>query len=269
MIPVRAARRSLATCCLLWLSSPIGAFQGAGLGLGENGRLLLGLSGAVTGPHTRFALPARRRTQHFQAVDKSSFRNNKIPILGLFRRTGKLQAWDDGQDEEVGKEWWNRGTGTFETRSRSKRSGRQQSGSSRGNGGSNLVPTKGRMGDGIKDEAMPMDEPYPDVLGKDRENESFLFGMVHRTFLRRTTSLVARLNISTLLRVALPSAMAAILGYAYFDNISLFLYQNWLSAGEIQFLSSDEVQFIPSFLQVIAFLSGTPYPRSPCRPDGR
>ena len=35
----------------------------------------------------------------------------------------------------------------------------------------------------------------------------------------------------TLLRVALPSVLAAMLGYAYFDNISLFLYQNWLSAG--------------------------------------
>ena len=38
-------------------------------------------------------------------------------------------------------------------------------------------------------------------------------------------------NIGTLLRVALPSVLAAMLGYAYFDNISLFLYQNWLSAG--------------------------------------
>ena len=72
--------------------------------------------------------------------------------------------------------------------------------------------------------------------------------------MRSTSSLAARLNIGTLLRVALPSLLAAVLGYAYFDNISLFLYNNWLSAGEIQFLSSDEVQFIPSFLQVLGLL---------------
>jgi hypothetical protein len=79
-------------------------------------------------------------------------------------------------------------------------------------------------------------------------------GTVQRSFMRSTSSLAARLNIGTLLRVALPSLLAAVLGYAYFDNISLFLYNNWLSAGEIQFLSSDEVQFIPSFLQVLGLL---------------
>jgi len=75
-----------------------------------------------------------------------------------------------------------------------------------------------------------------------------------RFLMRSTSSLAARLNIGTLLRVVLPAVIAAVLGYAYFDNISLFLYQNWLSAGEIQFLSSDEVQFIPSFLQVLGLL---------------
>lgn len=69
-----------------------------------------------------------------------------------------------------------------------------------------------------------------------------------------TVGLAARLNIVTLLRVGLPSVVAAVLGYAYFDNISLFLFHNWLSATEIQFLSSDEVQFIPSFLQVLGLL---------------
>ena len=42
---------------------------------------------------------------------------------------------------------------------------------------------------------------------------------------------ISGVNTGTLLRVALPSALAAMVGYAYFDNISLFLYQNWLSAG--------------------------------------
>ena len=70
----------------------------------------------------------------------------------------------------------------------------------------------------------------------------------------KDVSLGCRLNIGTVIRVALPSVAAAIFGYAYFDNISLFLYNNWLTAGEIQFLSSDEVQFIPSFLQVLGLL---------------
>ena len=78
----------------------------------------------------------------------------------------------------------------------------------------------------------------------------------------KDVSLGCRLNIGTVIRVALPSVAAAIFGYAYFDNISLFLYNNWLTAGEIQFLSSDEVQFIPSFLQVLgllfSILAGTP-----------
>ena len=66
-------------------------------------------------------------------------------------------------------------------------------------------------------------------------------------FLQSANSLtpVQRLNVGTALRVGLPSALAAIFAYFYFDNISLFLYKNFLSAGEIQFLSSDEVQFIP------------------------
>ena len=38
------------------------------------------------------------------------------------------------------------------------------------------------------------------------------------------------------------------------DNLSSFIQANWLDANSIKFLSSDEIQFLPSFLTVISLL---------------
>ena len=58
----------------------------------------------------------------------------------------------------------------------------------------------------------------------------------------------------TLGRVLVPSVVAAALGVSYYDNLSAWINENWLDASSIRFLSSDEIQFIPSFLTVISLL---------------
>ena len=73
---------------------------------------------------------------------------------------------------------------------------------------------------------------------------------------RRTGSLpsVTRPGLLTIGRVVLPAVVAAALGVSYYDNISSFINENWLDSSSIRFLSSDEIQFIPSFLTVLSLL---------------
>jgi len=52
----------------------------------------------------------------------------------------------------------------------------------------------------------------------------------------------------------LPAVVAAAVGVEYYDNLSSFINQNWLDSSSIRFLSSDEIQFIPSFLTVLSLL---------------
>ena len=59
--------------------------------------------------------------------------------------------------------------------------------------------------------------------------------------------------ISTLLRVALPTAIATIVGFVYFDNLSLYI-RSTLDIGTIRILQADDAQFIQNFLTVIGLL---------------
>jgi hypothetical protein len=69
-----------------------------------------------------------------------------------------------------------------------------------------------------------------------------------RRFEIRTTQ-----AINTLIRVALPTAIASILGLLYFDNVSLYI-RSLLDVGAIGMLMADEAQFIQNFLTVIGLL---------------
>ena len=73
-----------------------------------------------------------------------------------------------------------------------------------------------------------------------------------RTRIRSQTKI--KRTLVTLGRVALPSMIATGLGFAYYDNLSRLIQANWLDANSIKFLSSDEIQFLPSFLTVISLL---------------
>lgn len=55
-------------------------------------------------------------------------------------------------------------------------------------------------------------------------------------------------------RVLLPAVIATGLGVSYFDNLSRYINENFLDPSSISFLSSDDIQFIPSFLTVISLL---------------
>ena len=58
---------------------------------------------------------------------------------------------------------------------------------------------------------------------------------------------------STLVRVALPTALATIIGFVYFDNLSLYI-RSTLDLGTIRILQADDAQFIQNFLTVIGLL---------------
>ena len=58
---------------------------------------------------------------------------------------------------------------------------------------------------------------------------------------------------STLLRVALPTVIATIVGFLYFDNLSLYI-RSTLDIGTIRILQADDAQFIQNFLTVIGLL---------------
>ena len=59
--------------------------------------------------------------------------------------------------------------------------------------------------------------------------------------------------VSTLLRVALPTVIATIVGFVYFDNLSLYI-RSTLDIGTIRILQADDAQFIQNFLTVIGLL---------------
>ena len=68
------------------------------------------------------------------------------------------------------------------------------------------------------------------------------------------SSLAIRQQLLTLGRVVLPAVAAAALGVGYYDNISKYINVNWLDEGSITFLSSDDIQYLPSFLAVLSLL---------------
>eukprot|EP00547_Thalassionema_nitzschioides_P008608 CAMPEP_0194225958 /NCGR_PEP_ID=MMETSP0156-20130528/40796_1 /TAXON_ID=33649 /ORGANISM="Thalassionema nitzschioides, Strain L26-B" /LENGTH=496 /DNA_ID=CAMNT_0038958121 /DNA_START=142 /DNA_END=1629 /DNA_ORIENTATION=- len=78
----------------------------------------------------------------------------------------------------------------------------------------------------------------------------------YRTRRRPRRKFPTRLGLSlrSIGRVLLPSFIACFFGVYYYDNLATFINQNWLDDSSIQFLSSDEIQFIPSFLTVISLL---------------
>jgi len=59
--------------------------------------------------------------------------------------------------------------------------------------------------------------------------------------------------LSSLKRVALPTIIATVLGFLYFDNLSLYI-RSTLDIGTIRLLMEDEAQFIQNFLTVIGLL---------------
>lgn len=59
--------------------------------------------------------------------------------------------------------------------------------------------------------------------------------------------------LSSLYRVALPTIIATILGFVYFDNISIYI-RSTLEIDTIRILMEDEAQFIQNFLTVIGLL---------------
>ncbi|KAJ1462178.1 hypothetical protein M885DRAFT_611061 [Pelagophyceae sp. CCMP2097] len=64
----------------------------------------------------------------------------------------------------------------------------------------------------------------------------------------------ARKNFVSVGRVVLPAALAAFAGVSYFDNCATYINEHFLDSTSIQFLSSDDIQFIPSFLTVLSLL---------------
>lgn len=70
---------------------------------------------------------------------------------------------------------------------------------------------------------------------------------------RRRFNTRTRQAISTILRVALPTVLATLIGFAYFDNLSL-LIRSTLDIGTIRILQADDAQFIQNFLTVIGLL---------------
>ena len=59
--------------------------------------------------------------------------------------------------------------------------------------------------------------------------------------------------LSTLVRVALPTLAATVIGFLYFDNLSLYI-RSTLDVASIRILQADDAQFIQNFLTVIGLL---------------
>lgn len=66
--------------------------------------------------------------------------------------------------------------------------------------------------------------------------------------------MVTRQTLLSAARVVLPAVLATALGVSYYDNLSRYINENFLDSSSISFLSSDDIQFIPSFLTVISLL---------------
>lgn len=64
----------------------------------------------------------------------------------------------------------------------------------------------------------------------------------------------AKQTVLSVARVLLPAVIATGLGVSYYDNLSRYINENFLDSSSISFLSSDDIQFIPSFLTVISLL---------------
>jgi hypothetical protein len=62
--------------------------------------------------------------------------------------------------------------------------------------------------------------------------------------------LSTRLEILTLLRVGLPTVIASVLGFMYFDAIAVFLCKNWRFA-----FNTALAEFLPNVLQVSCILT--------------
>ena len=71
--------------------------------------------------------------------------------------------------------------------------------------------------------------------------------------IRKLLATRSKQAVSTLVRVALPTAIATIVGFLYFDNLSLFI-RSTLDLGTIRILQADDAQFIQNFLTVIGLL---------------
>lgn len=80
-----------------------------------------------------------------------------------------------------------------------------------------------------------------------------LAGVARRRDSKRRFEIRTTQAINTLIRVALPTAVASILGLLYFDNVSLYI-RSLLDVGAIGMLMADEAQFIQNFLTVIGLL---------------
>jgi len=70
---------------------------------------------------------------------------------------------------------------------------------------------------------------------------------------RRNFNIRTKQALSTLMRVALPTLFATVLGFLYFDNLSLYI-RSTLDVGTIRMLMADEAQFVQNFLTVIGLL---------------
>ena len=75
-------------------------------------------------------------------------------------------------------------------------------------------------------------------------------------------SIATRQNLATLTRVGLPAIGATLIGFLYFDNLALYVREQFLDQGAIQFLTTDN-DFIPNFLTVggllFSILAGNAY----------
>jgi len=74
-----------------------------------------------------------------------------------------------------------------------------------------------------------------------------------RRRVKRAFQLRTQQAVSTLLRVAMPTILATVFGFFYFDNLSLFI-RSFLDTGTVNMLMEDDAQFVQNFLTVIGLL---------------
>ena len=99
-------------------------------------------------------------------------------------------------------------------------------------------PGPGRTGGRVSSARRP-------VVKSPAAAQRMLEGSVFRTRTRQA--------LSSLYRVALPTIIATVVGFLYFDNLSLYI-RSTLDIGTIRLLMEDEAQFIQNFLTVIGLL---------------
>ena len=74
-----------------------------------------------------------------------------------------------------------------------------------------------------------------------------------RVFQTRSFEIKRKQTLATLRRVALPTIIVTVLGFFYFDNLSIYI-RSQLDLGAVRILMQDEAQFIQNFLTVIGLL---------------